>query len=91
MRQKYYKQKQTANVDCKQFDETVEQIISACPVLAKEQYIKRHGTVCVELHCNVCKEMGENHKTTPGMTMYRHLYKQVMKIKLPYCGTNSAN
>jgi hypothetical protein len=25
---------------CQQFDETVEHIISACPVLAKEQYIK---------------------------------------------------
>jgi hypothetical protein len=23
---------------CKQFDETVEHIISACPILAKEQY-----------------------------------------------------
>jgi hypothetical protein len=29
---------------CKQFDET---IISACPVLAKEQYIKRHDRMCV--------------------------------------------
>jgi len=25
---------------CKQFDETVEQIISACPIMAKEQYIQ---------------------------------------------------
>jgi hypothetical protein len=32
---------------CQQFDETVEHIISACPVLAKEQYIKRHDRVCV--------------------------------------------
>jgi hypothetical protein len=38
MQQKYYKQKQRATVDCKQFDETVEQIISTCPILAKEQY-----------------------------------------------------
>ena len=30
---------------CKQFDETVEHIISACPVLAKEQYIKRCDSV----------------------------------------------
>jgi hypothetical protein len=28
---------------CKQFDETIEHIILACPTLAKEQYIKRHG------------------------------------------------
>jgi hypothetical protein len=26
---------------CKQFDEAVEHIISACPMLVKEQYIKR--------------------------------------------------
>jgi hypothetical protein len=57
MEQKYYAQKQRANVDCKQFDETVEQIISACPVLAEEQYIKRHDTVCAELYCNICKEI----------------------------------
>jgi len=25
---------------CKQFDETVEYIISACPIIAKEHYIK---------------------------------------------------
>jgi hypothetical protein len=34
------------NGDSKQFDETVEHIISACPVLAKEQYIKRCDRVC---------------------------------------------
>ena len=26
---------------CQQFDETADHIISACPILAKEQYIKR--------------------------------------------------
>jgi len=31
----------------KQFDDTVEGIISACPILAKEQYIKNHDRVCV--------------------------------------------
>ena len=29
------------------FDETIDHIISACPILAKEQYIKRHDSVCV--------------------------------------------
>jgi hypothetical protein len=32
---------------CQQFDETTNYIISACPILAKEQYIKRHDRVCV--------------------------------------------
>jgi hypothetical protein len=27
---------------CQQLDETVDHIISACPILAKEQYINRH-------------------------------------------------
>ena len=34
-------------------------IISACPVLAKEQYIKRHDRVCAQLHFNICKETGK--------------------------------
>jgi hypothetical protein len=43
---------------CQQFDETVDHIISACPILAKEQYIKRHDRVCAHLHFNICKETG---------------------------------
>jgi hypothetical protein len=39
IRQKYYNQKQSANAEGKQFEETVEIITSACPILAKEQYI----------------------------------------------------
>jgi hypothetical protein len=27
-------------------DETVEHIITACPILAREQYVKRHDSVC---------------------------------------------
>ena len=27
-------------------------------MLAKEQYIKRHGRVCAQLHFNICKETG---------------------------------
>jgi len=41
-----------------QFDETVEHIMSACPVLAKHQYIKRHDRMCAELYFNICKEIG---------------------------------
>ena len=51
-------EKHTANVDSKQFDETVEYVISACPILAKEQYIKRHDTMCAQLHFNICNEIG---------------------------------
>jgi len=43
---------------CQQFDETIHHIISACPILAKEQYIKRPDRVCAQLHFNICKETG---------------------------------
>jgi len=43
---------------CQQINETIERIISACPILAKEQYIKRHDRVCAHLHFNICKETG---------------------------------
>jgi len=35
---------------CQHFDETIDHIISACPLLAKEQYIKRHDRVCAQVH-----------------------------------------
>jgi len=43
---------------CQQFDETIDHIISAYPIMAKEQYIKRHDRVCAQLHFNICKETG---------------------------------
>jgi hypothetical protein len=43
---------------CHQFDEAIVHIISACPILAKEQYIKRHDRVGAQLHFNICKETG---------------------------------
>ena len=29
-----------------------------CLILAKEQYTKRHDSVCAQLHFNICKEIG---------------------------------
>jgi phospholipid N-methyltransferase len=39
---------------CQQFDETIDHIISACPILAKEQHIKRHDRMSAQLHFNIC-------------------------------------
>jgi hypothetical protein len=61
-----------ANADSKQFDETVDRI-SACPILAKEQYVKRHDRVCVELYCNISKEIG-------GKLDNKQLYGLVPKL-----------
>ena len=38
---------------CQQFDETIDHIISACPILAKEQYTKRLERVCAQPHFNI--------------------------------------
>ena len=43
---------------CQQLDETTDHIISACSMLAKEQYIKKDMTVCAQLHFNICQETG---------------------------------
>jgi hypothetical protein len=32
--------------------------MSACPILAKEQYVKRHDNVSAQIHCNMCGETG---------------------------------
>jgi hypothetical protein len=43
---------------CQQLDEIIDHVISACPILAKEQCIKRHDRVSAQLHFNICKETG---------------------------------
>jgi hypothetical protein len=57
---------------CLQFDETIGHIISACPILAKEQYINRHDRVCAQLHFNI-------HKETGIQVDKKHLYDRVPK------------
>ena len=52
-------QRQIASADfANNFTETLDDIISACPILAKEQDTKRHDTVRAQLHFNICKETG---------------------------------
>jgi len=55
---------------CQQFDETIDHIISACPILAIEQYVKRHDRVCAQLHFNICKETGVQLDKNTGMNMF---------------------
>ena len=35
---------------CQKFDEAIQHIISACPILQTGQYIKRYDRVCAQLH-----------------------------------------
>jgi hypothetical protein len=53
-----------------QHDETIDHITSACPILATEQYVKRHDKVSAKIHCNICKEIGVQLDK-------KHWYKQV--------------
>ena len=62
---------------CQQFDETINHIISACPILAKEKYIKRHNRVRAQLNFNTCKETGvQLDQKNTGTNMYQNQWKQ---------------
>ena len=63
---------------CQQFDETVDHIISAYPILAKEQYSKRHDSMSAQLHSNICKETGVQ---LDKKHWYEHVPKSVETFK----------
>jgi hypothetical protein len=48
--------------------------MSVCPILAKEQCIKRDGRVCAQLHFNICKELGVK---LDSELWYEHVPKSV--------------
>jgi len=55
---------------CQQFDEKTDHIISACPILAKKQYIKRHDRVCVHNYTSAyARKEGYNWTKNTGMNM----------------------
>jgi len=41
-----------------QHDETMDHIVSACPILAKEEYVKWHDKMSAQIHFDICKEIG---------------------------------
>ena len=40
---------------CKQHEETIDHLTSGCPILAKNEYLMRHGVVCTHLHYSISK------------------------------------
>ena len=56
---------------CQHFDEKIDHITSACPMLAKEQYIKRYDRVCAQLQFNICRKQSKLDKNT-GISMYQY-------------------
>jgi len=57
-------------------DETVDHIISASPILAKEQYVKRHDKMNAQIHFNIRKEIGVQ---LDKKHWYEHVPKSVVK------------
>jgi len=55
----------------------MDHIISACLMLAKVQYIQRHGRVYAELHCTTCKRIAV---TFDKQHWYQHVPKSLGRI-----------
>ena len=43
---------------CKQHEDTIDNLTSGCPILAKNEYLMRHDKVCTHLHYFICKALG---------------------------------
>ena len=43
---------------CDKFDETIDHLVSGCPVLTPSEYVKRHDRVGQYLHWGICKHYG---------------------------------
>jgi len=64
---------------CLQFGETIDYIISACPILAKEEYIKRHDSVCTTTLHHMQGNWGTIGQKNTGMNMCQNQKKKSMK------------
>ena len=43
---------------CNEYSETMDHIVSGCPVLAKSEFMQRHDQAASYMHWKVCKEFG---------------------------------
>ena len=58
---------------CKQHEESIDHLTSGCPILAKNECLMRHDTVCTHLHYSICKALG----TETTDKWYTHMPKPV--------------
>ena len=42
----------------KQHENTIDHVTSECPILEKNEYLKKHDTLGEHLHCSLCKALG---------------------------------
>ena len=58
---------------CQKFDETIDHIISACTILAKEQYTKKDMIVCVPTFTSTyARKQGYKWTKNTGMNMHQN-------------------
>ena len=60
---------------CKQHEETIDNLTTGCPILAKNEYLMRHK-ICTHLHYSICKALGI--ETTNKW--YTHMPKPVCEV-----------
>ena len=60
---------------CKQYEETINHLTLGSPILAKNEYLIRHGKVCTHLHYSICKALG----TESTDKWYSHTPKPVLE------------
>ena len=58
---------------CKQLEETIDQLTSGCPILAKNEYLMRHDKVCTHLHYSICKLQTNGTHTCPSQCVKREM------------------
>ena len=58
---------------CKQHEETIDYLNLGWPILAKNEYLMRHDTVCTHLHYSICKTLG----IETADKWYTHMHKPV--------------
>ena len=63
---------------CKEYVETVDHLISGCPLLAKKDYITRHNNVAQYVHWKICQHYGFN----VSDRWYEHLTPPVVENQL---------
>jgi hypothetical protein len=76
----YFKKKIFKHIEsrcrlCKEYEETIDHLISGCPTLAKNEYKIRHDKVCTHLHYSICKKLW----IETAENWYSHIPKPVIE------------
>ena len=62
---------------CDQYDETIDHLVSGCPVIRPTKYKKRHGRVFHYTHWKIC----QHYKATCHKDWYEHKPESVVETK----------